>query len=199
MNTRSSAQDMSCQICYLNYPNSVSTRWPRCYMNSNSPNFLPETSHFPAKHLWECWGLGCGVVKFRKKKRCVCAVGGGLQVCFFLEDQQRGAVNPSWFWSDKYLVVSAACWADPFQILHQGALPPRGQKIKTCFPAWWGTKLSLAHRAEAREESGERGVQDCSNEQLERAEAHFLEKKGAVHTLLLPRCQTLDSGQGVPG
>lgn len=25
MNTRSSAQDMPCQICYLNYPNSVST------------------------------------------------------------------------------------------------------------------------------------------------------------------------------
>lgn len=29
MNTRSSAQDMPCQICYLNYPNSVSV--VQCY------------------------------------------------------------------------------------------------------------------------------------------------------------------------
>lgn len=37
--TRSSGQDVLCQICYMNYPNTVSTWQPRWYLTSNSPNF----------------------------------------------------------------------------------------------------------------------------------------------------------------
>lgn len=42
MNTRSSAQDMPCQICYLNYPNSVSVSgWLVTLLT-----LLSEVSHF---------------------------------------------------------------------------------------------------------------------------------------------------------